>query len=494
MTREASGSWDALLATALVGTERRSAPHVVLDRPLDRVGPPEARVLAAAAVLTARRRAGTRPRTGREALPVAPPDEREPAGRGATQVLGLLLDAEVPVLGGNEIVHEWLVTAAGAGVRAPHTVLVPLLELATRNRTLRAPLRAVLDRRGEWLAAHRAEWRWASSEATGSAPLAHEWWTIATRAERLAALRTARADDADAAREFLARTWAAEPAVARAELIAALAVGLGPADEPFLEATLDDRSKLVRAAAVPLLEALAPVPSRRAERMAARVLPHVVVAKRRRTATLEVADVSRPDDAARRDGIGDDKPAGVTQREWWLVQIVGGAPLSIWEPHLGLARDDIARLADADDAFFEGLQRAALAQHDTEWITALFARRPSAELLAGLDADAASAALLHAMDGLDHEALALRLRRVRGPWSTALSEALVARWRAAGDKLLAWALPDEAATRLAVVTSEAVEAWRGALAPSTQLATRVAALHHALTLRRTIHDQMGPDP
>lgn len=491
MTAPAAAAWEALLATALVGTERRAAPPAVLDLPLDAVEPAEARVLAAAAVLTARRRAGAVPHHDVEPLPIAPLDTRAPAGIGATQVLALLLGADVPVLGSSEIVHEWLVTAAQHDVRVPHAVLVALLDLATRDRTLREPLRAVLDARGTWLAARRAEWRWATGIAAAARELDHEWWTTATRSDRLAALRAVRERDPDAARELLVATWASESAGERAELLAPLAVGIGPADEPFLEAALDDRSKLVRAAAVPLLDALPT--SRRAARMAARVTPLVGVAGRGRNRALEFANPPRPDDAGRRDGIGDNKPAGVTQREWWLVQMVGGAPLAIWPSHLGVTRDEVARLAAEDDAFFEGLQRAALAQRDPEWITALFAYHPSAELLAGLDAATASAALLGAIDALDDQALALRLRRTAGPWSDALSAALVTRWRQAGDKLLAWAVPEEGATRLAASTSDAVDAWRGALSPTTQLAVRVASLHHALTLRRTIHDQMEPD-
>src|SRR5262249_56761837 len=91
-------------------------------------------------------------------------------------------------------------------------------------------------------------------------------------------------------------TWSGEKAPDRATIVEELATGLGPGDEPFLEAALDDRAKSVRAAAAMVLAALPS--SRFATRMADRLRPPV--ATRRGKLTVELPD--DPDAAARRDG------------------------------------------------------------------------------------------------------------------------------------------------------------------------------------------------
>ena len=69
--------------------------------------------------------------------------------------------------------------------------------------------------------------------------------------------------------------WETDSAQDRALAVAALAVGLGPADEPFLERCLDDRAKGVREEAQRLLDRLPG--SARAARMAARLRPLISV-------------------------------------------------------------------------------------------------------------------------------------------------------------------------------------------------------------------------
>lgn len=313
-------------------------------------------------------------------------------------------------------------------------------------------------------------------------------WRTGTRAERIALLVATRRRDPEAGRALLASTFASESAADRAELLGALVVGLSPADEPMLEAALDDRARGVRAVAARLLDGLRG--SARAQRLAARAAACLAVAGKGRRAELAVTPPTKLDDATRRDGIDDAKPGGTTLRRWWLIQMIGGAPLSVWPEHLGLDVDRIAALAVDHDEVYEGLQRAALAQHDHAWTVALFTHWPSAELLDGLAPDAASAALLGVIDTLDEQALALRLRRVGAPWSRALSDAVVARWSQRGARLLAWAIPDEAATRLDTATLDAVEHWRDTVPEQTQLLARIRALHHALALRRTIAEEL----
>src|SRR5439155_733503 len=71
-------------------------------------------------------------------------------------------------------------------------------------------------------------------------------WETGFPAERVAWLRDRRAADPAAGRDVLAGAWTREHGDDRAGLLAALDVGLGSADEEFLEQALDDRRADVR--------------------------------------------------------------------------------------------------------------------------------------------------------------------------------------------------------------------------------------------------------
>ena len=139
-------AWEALLSAALVGTARRPAPPVaqafltLLDpavsnrsslrpspgeagpSPADAAGrDPEGEILAAAALLSAYRRAGRRPGEAPRAVPpAAEADVRPPCSEPAVEVLELILSGEVPLPGGPApLAAEWLAGAARA-VKATH--------------------------------------------------------------------------------------------------------------------------------------------------------------------------------------------------------------------------------------------------------------------------------------------------------------------------------------------------------------------------------------
>ena len=97
------------------------------------------------------------------------------------------------------------------------------------------------------------------SDATAGAPsltqatITAETWTGFGKAARAAFLRRERAKDPAAARALLESVFKAEPAPVRGELLAALDIGLSPADEPFLKSLEKDRAESVRLAAADLL-------------------------------------------------------------------------------------------------------------------------------------------------------------------------------------------------------------------------------------------------
>ncbi len=91
----------------------------------------------------------------------------------------------------------------------------------------------------------------------------------------MALLTALRARHPALARDLLAGTWTTERAEDRLMFLDSLRTGLQPADEPFLEQALSDRSRNVLATAAELLSSLPD--SALAGRMAARAAACVAV-------------------------------------------------------------------------------------------------------------------------------------------------------------------------------------------------------------------------
>jgi hypothetical protein len=107
--------------------------------------------------------------------------------------------------------------------------------------------------------AERAYLALADAQGKADAPsLMHaeitaENWTEHPKGNRVAFLCEQRRKDPAAARALLEGVFKSETAAVRADLLAALGVGLGPDDLPFLESITSDRSEAVRALAARLI-------------------------------------------------------------------------------------------------------------------------------------------------------------------------------------------------------------------------------------------------
>ena len=111
---------------------------------------------------------------------------------------------------------------------------------------------AALGRRGEWLASLNPDWH--KPVATTEIPAdADDVWQAGKSAERLAILTTVRRQDPARALALVESTWQSDGANDRQRFLEALVENRSMADEPFLEAALDDRSKLVRRQAAAVL-------------------------------------------------------------------------------------------------------------------------------------------------------------------------------------------------------------------------------------------------
>jgi hypothetical protein len=319
--------WPQLVSTALVGTQRRGTATITIP---DQVAPllagvpitSDADVLAAAGALAVARRAGAAPTIGVIRPEPARADDLPLAPIAAQRRLRLLLGTSVDV----DLVDLWLTLAVERGVGVAGRDLADLFRLGRGTEPLRDRIAQVAGVRGAWLADQHKDWAWVGTRRAATVEVDDDSvWTEGSSADRVAYLTTARRRDPGPALGLLQQVWAQEPPVERVALLAALTVGLGPDDEPFLEAALDDRRKEVRTAAAALL---AMVPGSAYERrMADRAA--AIVAKDGRKLVITLPEAC--DAAMKRDGIEPKPRAGTGERAWWFEQIIAAAPLSTWD-------------------------------------------------------------------------------------------------------------------------------------------------------------------
>ncbi|MEU5079095.1 MULTISPECIES: DUF5691 domain-containing protein [Streptomyces] len=379
------GTWEELVTTALLGTDRRAPAHV----PPGRTAP--AALLDAAAVATVRRRAGLRPGRAARRPERAPADPRPPLPAPAARRLTTLLADRSGGAGGGrrgsspdliELLPQWLAAANAHGYAAPPQALPALLDAARGRTDLRPAALAFAGPRALWLARLNPDWRFALRAAPGGgaalpdtedAEAVRRLWQEGLFAERAALLGALRARTPERGRELLASTWATERAEDRLMFLDSLRTGLSDADEPFLEQALGDRSRNVRATAADLLSALPG--SALAARMAVRATACVALDRTGDGPAIVVEAPLECDAGMERDGVVATPPAGRGERSWWLGQLVESAPLGTWPRRLGgRTPEEIVALPVTDGwqgELHAAWCRAAVRQRDAAWSRAL---------------------------------------------------------------------------------------------------------------------------
>jgi hypothetical protein len=481
VTRPAT--YEDLVAAATVGLDRRplrltglAGPAAVHADVLDDADP-AATLLAAAALLSSARRAGAAPASATPPSPAAADAEPELSPL-ASAILSDALRSDP------DLAADLLTAAAQAGRRAAPPVLPALLDAAVRHRALRQPASAVLGERGRWLAAYRDDWHRAlgadnskigsgsdngnrrsdnsnmeaggdhgaggepgaaEEQGAGAAHDADETWRTGGRAERRVWLAALRRRDPAAARDQLAGTFDTETGDDRADLLAVLQIRLSPADEPFLEAALDDRKQAVRQAAARLLAALPD--SALTARAVARGAAVLGIERRGPRTVLTVTLPAGLDAAAARDGVPA-APAGAVARgrAWLVIQFIAAVPLAEWTTRLRLSPARLVALPVPGGFGAEvhaGWRRAAVTQRDAAWAAALLAAAaaeaddaPPAARAAAASADTELAMVLPpaervawaqrilARAGPGPQAAAA-LAACPGPWPAALADAVL---------------------------------------------------------------------
>lgn len=516
--------WNDLVAAALVGTTR--APFAVTGgaTPLDVTlaplaeRPPEQQLLAAAGAVGLWRHVGAQPTGDALPLPVpAPADDVPKCPPAAAALLGRMLHGDSP-----DLLPEWLALLKACGYALPHRWLPEVLNLAQTRPALAHAIRDALGARGRWLAAQDPGW-----DFLVETPDPAEWDALES-GPRFRLIEHLRETEPQRAVELLAAAWAQESADARALFMEMLCTGLSPADEPFLEAALDDRSKKVRALAADLLARLPG--SALVRRMTERAEKYLTLARDPQgQPTLKVKLPKECDEALAHDGVIADPPKGTGKRVWWLSQILAAVSPAHWSAAWHLTPAALIALADAagdppgDHAeLLLAAWAAAAARHrDAAWADALlqrwsqkrnFSLGESMATLVQLIAPARMTAWLETRLRWFHEkvrdaekveddfGMLDLLEAFPGPWSETLSRAFVATARTLAGKplrgpspLWRWAADlSEFAHKLApALAPEATRDWPEAAHWRSSIEKFQAILHFRWEISRVMCDDFA---
>jgi hypothetical protein len=244
--------YQRLISAATVGLGGKALPELMFDAPVDASAAalcdpadPLGSTLRVAGLYAVARRAGQLATAVQPTVEPAPPETRPLI----TDTHAFLMEQALTV---RPILDGVIGDIAAAGRRLPPR-LIPELLLMYHKDVVGQQLWEAIGTGGQWYAAQRYRaLRHFGMPADSSWPDEVQF-THGEAAQRLSWLRTARCIDPDRARELVVAHWASEDASSRAQLIAEFSDPEHAADEPFLEAALEDPAATVHSAAVDAL-------------------------------------------------------------------------------------------------------------------------------------------------------------------------------------------------------------------------------------------------
>lgn len=365
---------DQLVTTALVGTARQEQINLVTDTPVDALIaglPAEEREIERTFLLSAGARAiyhqaGKQAQQTDSAPEPAPVEQLRACSPGAALLLSQLMEHKQ-----SSLLFLALERLRQHGLRLPFNLLPQALN--SSNKETRAALFPALGERGRWLSQFNPSWQWVEQflpVSTDELPSdAETIWQEGSLGQRAEILRRLRAIDPEKARAWLAGVWKQEKAEARSDLLASFEVGLSPADEAFLETTLDDRAASVRSTAAALLARLPD--SAFGERMRQRAQDMV-------TRNGEKLAIKPPQDFPQdwlRDGVTEKSPQKVAPRAWWMIQVFSLVEPSFWGKHFNASPEKLLQMLAGDrwaTEAIEGWSRAVINYRSPDWLLPLW--------------------------------------------------------------------------------------------------------------------------
>jgi hypothetical protein len=436
-----------LVTAALVGIDRHPLTLPPTSDRLDFLlsqltpGDRQRQFLSAAAAMALYHQAGRIPQIPEiERISPALPESAAIVGEQSPQGCDLIQRLLSPDF--FEVLPEWCAALVATGKRVPPESLPQWLELGRKHPQLQPTIASILGHRGRWLAAQNPDWDYAVPLDFSSEEASADTGQTGTVAMRSRVLQYWRDRCPAKARELVELTWLQDKAPDRAVFLATFGQGLSLADEPLLEAALDDKSKLVRAAAANLLARLSG--SQLVGRTINRMSSYVRVQSNRLKIELPLR---LPDDAIR-DGINLQPPPRIGEKAWWVLQLTSIVPPHWWHGQTQLAPAALIEAAQRGEwsaALLEGWAIAAARHGDRTWAALLIPHLPTLsgdaidvaelglalmEMLPIAHKEAPIFALLESSAttrfGKNHPLLSL-LRLCRHPWSLELSRKVIDR-------------------------------------------------------------------
>jgi hypothetical protein len=313
------------------------------------------------------RQAGTQAQESTETYEPAAAETLRECSPGAALLISRLLNGEQA-----NLLPEALERMSRYKLRLPFRLLP--LALNTTGKETRAALFPLLGERGRWLSQFNSSWNWVNNhlalDEDGLPEGAETIWQEGTLSQRVAILRRQRAADPAKALAWLEDVWKQEKAEARGDLLETLEVGLNSADEPFLENALDDRANGVRATAALLLARLPN--SALNQRMRERGQHMLQMINGR----IRIEQPGEFEKSWLRDGMTEKPPRTISQRSWWLFQMLRTIEPTFWESHLHACPAELLELLPSDYAWkmpiIEGWSKAAITFKTQSWLEQLW--------------------------------------------------------------------------------------------------------------------------
>ncbi|MEM7131278.1 MAG: DUF5691 domain-containing protein [Chloroflexota bacterium] len=366
-----------------------------------------------------------------ESLSHSLPTASEPSAcsRQAGQFLMRMLDRTYKPL-----LPQFLAYVVDAGCIISNEYLPNLLDYGINQPQYRSLLLQVVSPQAERLSLENPRWAYANSGLTDWDHTLAAWRMLKTGTERQSYLRHLRTQDPALGLDVLKLSWKSERPQERITLIRSLSTGLNIADEPFLEAALDDRNHSVRKKAAELLSCLP------ASRLSLRMQKATESLLEWTSDEVNSLKINFPDAISpemQRDGVlirrGRDQ---AKTRRAQLLDIVTSTPLDSWTAQWSVPPRDILVAAEKSRwprTLLQGFVQAAERQRHLEWTEALFDfapfKLPVTKLIPLLSPNGFDQLLQQVDPGIDAEnqldkehPLVLASRRWPHAWSVEISK------------------------------------------------------------------------
>ena len=369
-------SWNSVINTALLGTEKRSLKAEEVDPAFaegialiqEKTDNREDVFLQSAALVYNYRQCGFLP-LQKESVTIAQAEAEE---KTCASPLAHLVLMDILETGAGSLLYFWLEQCNRAGQIVQPDLIPLLLGASTKNKSLEPLVDACCGRRGAWLRQFNEEWK------KGETATEEELWQTGTLAQRKAVLGNIRKQDPAKARELLQQTWPDEAAATKAELLEAMLGNAGDDDVPWLEDLLDEKSVKVKDAALQVLKS---IPGSAVVQRYWNVLRQSVSLNTSKgllgigsKTTLDVK-LAPADPAIFKTGIQQlSSEAKTADEDFILYQLAAAVPPRLWESHFEKERKDIVALFakhEKGKALLPALAKAAAHFGDKEWMRAV---------------------------------------------------------------------------------------------------------------------------